>query len=281
MLLLCNMKAFDQYNSHIIFTQYLQNVLDHFAACFGIRIAFFDLYGKELKVGMKQGMCKFCKYIRNEPDMNKACFECDKKWMDKAAKTKKLVSYHCHAGMCEMIKPVYMHETLIGYVMIGQFRDSDRPSSKICSLFDDKELCEKFSQAPYYPPSKIEHITGIFEVLVDSTIDKQAYKLELEEPMFKLKNYLFQNISRNVTVQEAASYLNWSKSKLTHSVKNKIGQSFKQLQLEIKLAFAEKLITTQHMTIAEAASKAGFDDPCYFSRIYKKYRGKSPSKLRT
>jgi AraC-like DNA-binding protein len=285
MLYLYIMQKYREYNCQIIFSQYLQEVLDHFAACFGIRIAFFNIHGEELRVGMRQGTCGFCKLVRGQLGLLEKCLAGDRDQMKQAVKTGKSVSYHCHAGLREIIKPVYLDKLLIGYVMMGQFRDREMPSAEIAEQWlrqhhQASALRDAFQKTPYYDTQKLEHIIGIFEALVDSTVDKQSYKLEDEEPMFKLKNYLFRHIDRNVPLEEAATYLNWSKSKLTHTIKNKTGHAFKQMQIQMKLSYAEELIFSRGMTIAEAAHATGFSDPCYFSRIYKKYRGVSPAEFK-
>lgn len=279
------MKEEQQYNSELIFTRYLQEVLDHFAACFGIRIAFYDTSGRELKVGMRQGICDYCRLVREILGLLDLCVECDKVETIRAETERHLVSYHCHAGMREMIKPVYLDKLLIGYIMIGQFRDRKKPESSVRSKWrkkfgNDAELCAAYERAPFFNPAKIAHITGIFEVLVDSTVDKHAYQLAEAEPMFRLKNYLLRNIHRNVSMSEAAAHLKWSTSSLTHKVKKLTGKSFKQLQIDMKLSLAEKIISEQNKTVAEVADAVGFSDPCYFSRLYRKYRGRVPSSLK-
>lgn len=279
------MRGHEPHNSELIFTRYLQEVLDHFAACFGIRIAFYDTSGRELKVGMRQGICDYCRLVREKLELIESCRSCDVTGIGRAVASGQLESYHCHAGMREMIKPVYLDELLIGYIMIGQFRDREAPDASARSQWrkmfgNDTVLCAAFKRTPYYSPVKIVHITGIFEALVDSTVDKHAYQLAEAEPMFRLKNYLFRNIHRGVSVSEAAAHLKWSTSSLSHKVKKLTGKSFKQLQIEMKISLAEQMISEQTKTIVEAAEAVGFHDPCYFSRLYKKYRGQAPSCLK-
>ncbi len=56
----------------------------------------------------------------------------------------------------------------------------------------------------------------------------------------------------------------------------------KQSFLSFKLAHADVLLKTQsEMTIKQIAEAVGYDDPLYFSRLYKKYRGITPSAIRT
>ena len=49
---------------------------------------------------------------------------------------------------------------------------------------------------------------------------------------------------------------------------------------ELRIKEAENLILESEISIGDIAKKVGYDDPLYFSRVFKKYRGYSPSSLR-
>lgn len=277
--------SFSPRHIELNFTGYLQEVLDHFSACFGIRTAFYDTLRRELKVGMRQGCCRFCRLVRESLDLSDACLACDVAGADRANVEQRLVRYHCHAGMLEMIKPVYMGHLLIGYVMIGQFRDREEPDMDLRQLWrrrfgDDAALCAAFREAPCFTPARLVHIVGIFEALVESTMDRRAYQLAEEEPGFRLKSFLMRHIARNVSQEEAAKHLGWSLSTLSHRIRLQTGFSFKQLQIAIKLDFAEKLMRECGRNVAEAGAAVGFRDPAYFSRLYRRHRGIPPSQCR-
>ena len=67
-----------------------------------------------------------------------------------------------------------------------------------------------------------------------------------------------------------------SESSLSHFLKNNYDTSFKQLLIEKRLSHAEKLWKENtSISVAEAAARSGYDDPHYFSRIYRKNRGRT------
>ena len=59
-------------------------------------------------------------------------------------------------------------------------------------------------------------------------------------------------------------------------VKN-TGTRFSEYLNKLRVQQAEKLVR-KGLPICEVSEKCGFRDPCYFSKIYKKYTGHSPSK---
>ena len=56
--------------------------------------------------------------------------------------------------------------------------------------------------------------------------------------------------------------------------------AFKEYIISGKLARADQLLTDKSLKIKDIASMLGYDDPYFFSRIYKKYRGHPPHYLR-
>jgi len=67
-----------------------------------------------------------------------------------------------------------------------------------------------------------------------------------------------------------------SESSLSHFLKDNYQTSFKQLLIEKRISFAEKLWKDDPgISVSEAASAAGYDDPHYFSRLYRKVRGET------
>ena len=66
--------------------------------------------------------------------------------------------------------------------------------------------------------------------------------------------------------------------RLAHLLREEQGRTFKQLQQSIRLQKAEQLLEHIHgISVKEVAERCGFDDPLYFSRIFRKARGHAPS----
>ena len=78
-------------------------------------------------------------------------------------------------------------------------------------------------------------------------------------------------------MHQAAKYLCVSESTLTHFLRYEHRTSFKELLIARRLDHAEKLLKHDPaLTIAEAARQSGFNDPHYFSRLYRRKRGVTP-----
>lgn len=269
----------------IKFIPALRDALDHFTACFGIRIAFFDPTRREAVVGANRDCCRFCRMVRDELGVIKHCQRDDLHYLELARQTGKMQLYTCHAGMVEAIKPVFYADCHLGYIMMGQFRTGEQPSASLLRQWRNSgrvkaDIVNAFQDETWHSPDKLHHIAAMFEMLVDSTILQRYYRVEGELRLFQLQNYLAANSHRVTTAEAAAQYLGCGVSTLSHCVRKQAGRTFKQMEIESRLNTAEDLLRhTPGMTVTVAARNCGFEDPYYFSRLFRRYRGMPPSQL--
>ncbi|WP_298553317.1 AraC family transcriptional regulator [uncultured Algibacter sp.] len=91
-----------------------------------------------------------------------------------------------------------------------------------------------------------------------------------------VKNYLLNNLDKNFTLDELASRFNYSKSYLHTKFKIKTGYPVLVFFKLKKVQKACEYLSYTDLSIKEISYKIGFDDPLYFSRIFKNFMGKSP-----
>lgn len=81
-------------------------------------------------------------------------------------------------------------------------------------------------------------------------------------------------------VSRLASSLNMSTSQFNRKLQGLAGQSPVQFIISVRLQRASKLLKTSDKTIAEIAYEVGYSDQAYFSRVFKKEYGMSPSEFK-
>ena len=91
-----------------------------------------------------------------------------------------------------------------------------------------------------------------------------------------VKNYLLNNLEKNFTLDELASKFNYSKSHLHTKFKIKTGYPVLVFFKLKKVQKACEYLSYTDLSIKEISYKIGFDDPLYFSRIFKRFMGNSP-----
>jgi AraC-like DNA-binding protein len=185
--------------------------------------------------------------------------------------------------MTEAITPIFIEDNLIGFVMIGQFRTSAKKIPAVIQKAWKKknatdELEKAFLETPYYDPEHFNNILTLFSVLVDFIVSKRLIEVKGTSSVQPIVTFMMNHLEENLSVTQAAKILSQSRSSFSHKFKQLTGKSFKQFQIDLKLDKADELFKSNpELNINEISLRLGFDDPFYFSRLYKKYRGKSPS----
>lgn len=269
----------------IILHDEIQSIFDSFAASFGISILFYSLDGKILRRKRGRVNSKFCELIQSKVFDKDKCLSMDESKYRECASRGEIISYLCHAGIEEAIAPIFVEAQLVGYAMIGQYRSTQSLPAKVLKTARergcDKELLEYFYELPYYNKIKVKNILELFKILVDYIITKEIISVKGERLINKTLAYIEQHIDRPISLDEVAQNAGRSRSSISHSFKNILGKSFSKVVIEAKLSKAEEYFkNTPNLSIEEVAFKLGYKDPLYFSRLYKKNRGISPSQYK-
>jgi len=106
------------------------------------------------------------------------------------------------------------------------------------------------------------------EIISDIPIQKNALAVK------KVVNYLEKNFAEDVSVEDIAQMAGISKAHLMREFKKSIGQTI--LQYQTKLRIEASLILLINHSVSETAYKVGYNNPNYFSTVFKKVTGQSP-----
>ena len=88
------------------------------------------------------------------------------------------------------------------------------------------------------------------------------------------------NIEKRLTTTEIATHFQYSPSHYTALFKKKTGLSPIDYFIKMKIHYACQLLCQNDLKIKEIAEKLGYDDPYYFSRLFKQVMNKSPKDYR-
>lgn len=270
---------------NLILTDRVQKLLDDFATVMNVQIVFLDRNGKLLKQGRAAECTPFCLLMQNEYFSLESCEQMDKTTEEKCAKSGKCECYTCHAGLCEAVMPVSAPEAgLLGYMRIGQFRNVKTLPEKLLAMAGtskkQRELKRAYGALPLYTMDAFRKMSELLELLVDYIVRCELIKLDDDLFYVRLCDYINANFQKKITPASAAKALGCSVSGLFHALQEKGHKSFLSILTERRLKNAEHLLlNSPEMTIAEASLQSGFQDPYYFSRVYRRYRGFPPSQL--
>ena len=96
----------------------------------------------------------------------------------------------------------------------------------------------------------------------------------------KIKTYIAENFQNDITLDTVSSHVNLHPSYCSTIFKRNEGRSVTEYINNIRIANAKELLETTPYRIGEIGSMCGISDPYYFSRVFSKICGTSPSLYR-
>lgn len=91
---------------------------------------------------------------------------------------------------------------------------------------------------------------------------------------------IFANLASPPSAAELASACCLSESRFTHLFREATGRSLKEFIATMRIDRAKSLLTSTDMSVREIAEMIGYDDQNYFSRIFRRAIGLSPTDYR-
>jgi two-component system response regulator YesN len=93
-------------------------------------------------------------------------------------------------------------------------------------------------------------------------------------------NYIRDNYKENLTLESVAQQVFISPFYLSHLFREELDITFLEYLTRIRIETAKQLLKDQNTTISSIAAEVGYEDPSYFSKVFKKNTGLSPNQYR-
>ena len=106
--------------------------------------------------------------------------------------------------------------------------------------------------------------------------DRTNLKHNLCENIRSVITYMYENYNQKIAVGELAARCNLSMYRFIHKFKAATGMTPIEYLTKIRIGEAKYLLSNSQLNISEIAAIVGYDDPLYFSRVFKKETGLSP-----
>ena len=256
----------------------VRRLLDGFAAVMKIQAVIFSDTGKIIKRGGDAGNCGYCRYMQEKYFGVERCRVLDAQKRDVCSRSSRIICYHCHGGLDEMIAPVNILDKTAGFVVLGQFRTGATLPPEAAG---DAEAERLFMSLPCFTTAEVAGIEDMLRLLINYIVDKELVTLSGDFRYRRIIRYFESRLTEKITVAEVARHLKISESTLTHFLRKEHGITFKRLLLRKRLEKAEAAWRRDPgLTVGEAAALAGYDDYHYFSRLYRQERGFPPGEYR-
>lgn len=93
-------------------------------------------------------------------------------------------------------------------------------------------------------------------------------------------HYMKENVERHLTLQDVLDYVGYSSTRFSALFKKETGSSPLAYFNRLKIEYACQMLKTTDMHINRICYKVGIEDSLYFSRMFSKVMGMSPSEYR-
>ncbi|RAV30013.1 AraC family transcriptional regulator [Sinomicrobium soli] len=135
-----------------------------------------------------------------------------------------------------------------------------------------------------YSISNVEYLNVVLWELLGSFVYHELYSTagpnEELNRMDRSIRYMKENLDKPLRIEEIANHFSFSVSHYFTVFKKRTGYSPLQYFNQMKIQAACQYLTFTRLSVKEISFRIGFEDPLYFSRIFKKVMDLSPLQYR-
>lgn len=260
----------------------------------GVVIDFINADGESLKLSKMKHFNTYCAMIRSSESGFASCQSCDRANAHTASIKHKELVYKCHAGLIEIVLPLYDSKgNYIGCMTSGQFLlEGEAPA--------DKKLIEKTAWLHALDPlflyksyrkSKVLsrlQMEGIIDYLneigrlIVKTHNNLLFLETVDSPdkILLIKQFVANNYMKKMTIPETAKRFFFCPGHFCRFFKNEVGVSFMCFVNMYRISKAEEMLELTKRNISEIAFLSGFGSISQFNRMFKNIKGVSPRDFR-
>lgn len=138
----------------------------------------------------------------------------------------------------------------------------------------EKEILTSLEQTDCYE-ELLKELTEVEEILEKGNAEEE------EELVECVKSYLKKNIAKKILMKDLAKDFGFVPSYFSMLFRNAEGKSPTEYLMDLRLEWAKKILKQEiTMPVREVAERVGFQDALYFSKVFKKKTGMTPSRFR-
>jgi len=121
-------------------------------------------------------------------------------------------------------------------------------------------------------------IIKIFDQLMDCIYRNRG--ISHNQVFIRVKEYIWKNYQRKLTLDEVAGTVGLSKFYLSHLFRQELGITFTEYLNSVRVMAGKILIENNVGNLLQIALAVGFSDSSYFCKVFRKFEGVSPGQYR-
>ena len=114
----------------------------------------------------------------------------------------------------------------------------------------------------------------------NSGVERRLAQID-QDMMQQLRTYMEDHLADNTPIQELAEHVGMSRTLFYNKIRTITGLTPVDFYRRYHVERSAQLMRDQGLTVSEACYRTGFSDPKYFSKVFKKFLGVTPSEYRS
>lgn len=262
------------------------DILRDFHRITGARISLHDLNFNEI-AAFPGNLLPFCRMVQQNEDAKLKCHAADNVAFETVRNTGLPYTYKCHCGLIETVAPIYNYGNLTGYFMMGQVCDDDvsgidniKELSKR-HFSSSKELEEACHNIPIIKADIMTSYFNILEIIAEYMTSTNRLTAKERDLANGICSYIHKFYQRKLSVKLLCETFGCSRTTLMNTFKDKYNITLGEYITQYRLKKAEKMLLESKKSIKSISFENGFSDQNYFSKVFIKKHGMTPTEFRT
>jgi len=235
----------------------------------------------ELPPEQGQHCSAFCLCVKRSAVRLARCRDNDDKLVAaEAEKRRKPFIHRCHAGVAELVAPIFSQGVYIGALYMGPFRDQE----SVCKY----ELAsDTYAALPEYDAERIKAAEKLLRLL-EQEIGQQRQIMTLKRlveegevgRLAPALEYIDHHYVEEISAEDAARRCCISRSRFLHLFKERCGMGFSECLTRRRIDAARQMLSGTELKVGEIAFRCGFQGQSYFGMVFRRVTGLSPNVYR-
>lgn len=262
----------------------LLNAMDDFYNATGINISMLDDKGN-LILQKHKFYNKYCSLIQSSSQGKERCFRSDAILVEKCRISKRMESHICHAGLMDVIIPILFKDTVLCYLIFGQFKrqqDFDEIQNTLSELpLDIMQMRKLYNTLTSYNENKIQSIANIATILSRYILFEDMLKPNINDNVERIIAYIDKNLENKLSIQDICKHTNISKGTLYKFFHTHFNCTVNEYIASERVKKSINMLLYTDSSIENIALSVGFTSASYYGRMFKKYYGITPLKYKS
>ncbi len=123
-------------------------------------------------------------------------------------------------------------------------------------------------------------ISLLFAATADFYINWRQYELYKDPLVADVSSYLWDHLHEEITLESVLKRFSVNKNTLNDAFNNEVSMSCMAYLEDLRVNRAKKMLQFGDESVSEISQICGYDDTNYFSKVFKKHTGQTPSEYR-